>query len=123
MNTATYIIIAVIAVIAFFAIRSSVKHMKGQGGCCGGADEVIREDAKVLEQPVLGKKIVHIEGMHCENCKNSVERHVNKLEGAACTVDLKKNIAVVSYDRPIDEARLRRVIELLDFNVTGIEEA
>lgn len=122
MNTATYIIMAVLVVIAFFAVRSSTKRLKGQGGCCGGGDDVIREEAKVLDQPVLGKKIVHIEGMHCENCKNSVERHVNKLEGAACVVDLKKNIATVSYDRPLDEARLRRVIELLDFTVTGIEE-
>ncbi|MBQ9044960.1 MAG: heavy-metal-associated domain-containing protein [Oscillospiraceae bacterium] len=123
MNTATYIIIAIVAVIVFFAIRSSAKHMKGEGGCCGGGDTVIREEAKVLDNPVIGKKIVHIEGMHCENCKNSVERHVNKIEGAACEVDLKKNQAVVSYDREIDENRLRRVIELLDFTVTGIEEA
>lgn len=123
MNPATIIVIVAVAVIVFFAIRSSAKHMKGEGGCCGGGGDVIREERKTLEQPVIGKKIVHIDGMHCENCKNSVERHVNKIDGAACEVDLKKNIAVVSYDRPIDESRLRRTIELLDFTVTGIEEA
>ena len=123
MNAPTIIIIAVVAVIIIFAIRSSAKHMKGEGGCCGGGGEVIAEEKKELEGPVIGKKIVHIEGMHCDNCKNSVERHVNKIEGAACAVDLKKNQAVVSYDRPIDDNRLRRTIELLDFTVTGIEEA
>ena len=124
MNTATYVIIAVIAVIVFFAVRSTAKHMKGQGGCCGGGEEIsAAEDTKVLENPVIGQKVVHIEGMHCENCKNSVERHVNKLEGASCKVDLKKKSATVSYDRPLDDARLRKVIELLDFTVTGIEEA
>ena len=123
MNSATIIVILIVGVIVLFAIRSSVKHMKGEGGCCGGGGDVIHEERKALEGPVIGKKIVHIEGMHCENCRNSVERHVNKIEGASCEVDLKKNIALVSYDRPIDDARLRRTIELLDFTVTGIEEA
>ena len=66
---------------------------------------------------------MHIEGMHCENCKNSVERSVNKIDGAACRVDLKRNLAEVSYDRPIDENTLRFAIERLDFTVTAIEEA
>lgn len=30
------IVILIIAVIAVFALRSSLKHFKGQGGCCGG---------------------------------------------------------------------------------------
>ncbi len=29
------IVIVVIVVIAFFAVRSSMKHFKGEGGCCG----------------------------------------------------------------------------------------
>jgi copper chaperone CopZ len=121
MNTATYVIIAVIAVIVFFAIRSTAKHMKGQGGCCGGGEEIsAAEDTKVLENPMIGQKVVHIEGMHCENCKNSVERSVNRLDGAACRVDLKHNLAEVSYDRPLDENALRFAIERLDFQVTGI---
>lgn len=119
----TAIVVAVIVIIAFFAFRSSRKHIKGEGGCCGGGGGTIADPPKELDHPAIGKKIVHIEGMHCENCKNSVERHVNKLEGASCKVDLKKKIATVSYDRPLDDARLRKVIELLDFTVTGIEEA
>ena len=119
----TVIVVAVLVVIAFFAIRSSRKHMKGEGGCCGGGGDTIAEPPKELEGHVLGKKIVHIQGMHCENCKNSVERSVNRLDGAACRVDLRRNLAEVSYDRPLDENALRFAIERLDFQVTGIEEA
>ena len=119
----TYIVIAVIVIVAFFAIRSSRKHLKGEGGCCGGGGDVIVDPPKELENPAIGKKIVHIEGMHCENCKNSVERSVNRIDGAACRVDLKKNLAEVSYDRPLDEKALRFAIERLDFTVTAIEEA
>ena len=28
--------------------------------------------------------------MHCENCKNSIERSVNIIDGASCQVNLKK---------------------------------
>jgi copper chaperone len=33
-----YIIIAIIIVIAAIALRSAVRHFKGQGGCCGGSN-------------------------------------------------------------------------------------
>ena len=117
----TIIVAALIVIIAFFAFRSSRRHLKGEGGCCGGGDPVA-EPPKELENPAIGKKIVHIEGMRCENCKNSVERSVNRMEGAACRVNLKKDLAEVSYDRPLDEDALRFAIERLDFTVTAIEE-
>lgn len=119
----TAIVVAVIVIIAFFAFRSSRKHIKGEGGCCGGGGGTIADPPKELDHPAIGKKIVHIEGMHCENCKNSVERSVNRIDGAACRVDLKRKLAEISYDRPIDENTLRFAIERLDFTVTAIEEA
>ena len=121
MTLGTIAIVVVFAVIIFFAVRSSRKHMKGEGGCCGGGGGTIADPPKELENPAIGKKIVHIEGMHCDNCKNSVERSVNHLEGAACRVDLKNNLAEVTYDRPIEDNALRFAIERLDFTVTGIE--
>ena len=32
----TIIIVAILAVVAVVAARSGMKHMKGEGGCCGG---------------------------------------------------------------------------------------
>ena len=94
------IVIVVIVVIAFFAVRSSMKHFTGQK---------------------LGEKIIHIDGMHCDNCKNSVERQINKIDGASAMVNLRKKIAVVEYDRELDDEDLRKAVERLDFKVTGIE--
>ena len=116
----TVVCVAALAIIVFFAARSSLKHLKGNGGCCGGGGECFAVPTKELEGPIIGKKIVSIEGMHCENCKNSIERAVNRIEGASCTVDLKKNIAIVSYDRELDEDSLRRAIEWIDFAVKGM---
>ena len=111
------IVIVVIVVIAFFAVRSSMKHFKGEGGCCGGGGS----DEKVEKKVLTGEKIIHIDGMRCDNCKNSVERQINKIDGASAMVNLRKKIAVVEYDRELDDEDLRKAVERLDFKVTGIE--
>ena len=116
----TVIIIVILAIIVAIGIISSVKHMKGEGGCCGGGGGTVAEEKKVLDNPVIAVKTVDIEGMHCENCKNSIERSVNKLEGASCQVNLKKKQATVEVDREIDDADIRIAIERLDFKVIGI---
>ncbi len=77
----TAIIIGILAIIVVIAVISSVKHMKGEGGCCGGGGDTVAEEKKTLDNPVIAVKTVDIEGMHCENCKNSIERSVNKIDG------------------------------------------
>ena len=75
----TAIIIGILAIIVVIAVISSVKHMKGEGGCCGGGGNTVAEEKKTLDNPVIAVKTVDIEGMHCENCKNSIERLLTKL--------------------------------------------
>lgn len=116
---ATIVIILILGIIIFFAVRGTLKHMKGEGGCCGGGCSY-EEEQKVLENPILGSLTISIEGMRCQNCKNSIERNVNKIEGASCRVNLKKKTAVVQYDREIDPQEVKRVIERLDFIVGDI---
>mgnify|MGYP000009440334 FL=1 len=116
----TAIIIGILAIIVVIAVISSVKHMKGEGGCCGGGGDTVAEEKKILDNPVIAVKTVDIEGMHCENCKNSIERSVNKIDGASCQVNLKKKQATIEVDREIDDADIRIAIERLDFKVTGI---
>ena len=94
--------------------------MKGEGGCCGGGGDTVAEEKKILDNPVIAVKTVDIEGMHCENCKNSIERSVNKIDGASCQVNLKKKQATIEVDREIDDADIRIAIERLDFKVTEI---
>ncbi len=117
----TIIVVAIIVVIAFFAARSSFKHFKGEGGCCGGGGGSIIEEEKKLDGPKLGEVTVKIEGMHCENCKNRVERAINRIEGASAKVNLKKKVAVVSYDREISDDDLKRVIAEQEYKIIGIE--
>lgn len=122
--TATIVIIIIILAAAGFGIRASMKHFRGEGGCCGGSCSVPEEppERKSLSGPKLGEKVIHIEGMHCENCKNKVIRALNRLEGVSAEADLESGTATVSYDREIAEETLRFTVETLDYRVTGIEE-
>ena len=45
---------------------------------------------------------------------------LNKIDGVAAKVDLKKNRAVVSYDRPVKEEDLRQAVERAGFKVSSI---
>lgn len=115
-----YIIAAVLLAAVLLGLRSSLKHFKGKGGCCGGSEEP-KAKRKKLQEPSVAEKVIHIEGMHCESCKNRVERLLNQLDGAAAKVDLKRNTAVVSMCREIDDDTLRDAVEAGGYKVTGIE--
>ena len=120
MNTGTMIIIAVVIGIVVLGIISSRKHFGGEGGCCGGGGDV-KEPEKKLDGKVIEKKIVEIEGMHCEHCRNSVERFINKLDGASAKANYKKGMAYVSCDRTIKDEDIVRAVETAGFNVKGIK--
>ena len=106
MNTSTLIVLLIVIVIAAFAIKNSIGHFKGEGGCCGGG-ETILPDEKQLTGQKIGEKTVHIEGMHCENCKNRVERAINRIDGAVGKVNLKKNLLKEKYRMKRSEKPLK----------------
>ena len=120
MNISTLIVLVIVIVIAALALRSSIGHFKGEGGCCDTGGTIL-PDTKELEGAKIGEKRVRIEGMHCENCKNRVERAINRIDGAVAKVDLKKKTAVVSFDRDISDEEIRRAVEELDYKVITIE--
>ena len=109
------IVILILILIAIFAIRGTIKHMKGGGG----ASE-IKEKPSKLERPVIGEKIVQISGMTCEHCVNRVMRALNKIDGVSANVSLKGKRAVVSYDREIDVNVLKKAVEDAGYTVESI---
>lgn len=114
------IITGILIVIFFVAIRESVKHFKGQGGCCGGGSTV-KVKKKKLKEPILGTFIIAIDGMHCKNCKNQVEGKINDLEGVACRVNLNKKTASVTFNRDITKDEIQSVIEKSGYTVLEIK--
>ena len=51
----------------------------------------------------------------------SVTRAINRIDGAAAKVSLKKGEAVVSYDREISNEELKKVVEDRGYHVVSIQ--
>ena len=111
------IIVLIVIVLLGFALKGSIKHFKGESPCCGGGGGSLPPEEKKLENPVIGKKIVKISGRHCEHCVNAVTEAINKIDGASAKVSLHGKKAVVSYDRELDEAVLKKTIEDAGYTV------
>ena len=112
----TILIIAIIAALVIVGLKETIKHSKGEGACCGGG--AMKEDEEATVQ-LTGD--VHIDGMHCMNCKNSVTRSLQKMSGVSADVDLKHGVAHVEATRELSDEEITFAIERLDFKVTGIE--
>ena len=112
------IVIVVLILVLFVALQQVKKRLKG-GGCCSGGSSTIR-DKKTLTEPIIGKKILTVEGMHCENCEIRVENALNRLDGVLCKVNLKKKTATVSYSVEVSDEILKETVEKLGYQVTAI---
>ena len=75
---ADIIVVLIVIVLLGFALRGAIRHFKGDSPCCGGGTGIIKTDDKELKNPVIGKKTVHIEGMTCEHCVQSVKKALNE---------------------------------------------
>ncbi|MDE7253848.1 MAG: cation transporter [Acetatifactor sp.] len=102
------IIILTLIVIAVLAIKPTIKHFKGSGGCCGGGDY---QPKKKKLGKIIQKKTFQVKGMHCEHCCRRVEEAVNEIAGVSAQVKLKKGIVIVSYEKPVDDGIIVHKIE------------
>lgn len=115
-----YIAGAALIAAVLLALRPALRHFGGEGGCCGGGGET-KAKKKKLQAPVIAQKVLHIEGMNCQNCRSRVERQLNQLGGAAAKVSLRQNTAVVSMCREIGDRELKAAVEAAGYRVTEIE--
>ena len=117
------IIVLIVIVLLGLALKGSIKHFKGEGACCGGGSGSVVLDIpeKSLGNPVLGKKVLKVSGMHCEHCVKAVTEAINKVDGASAKVDLSQNEAVVSYDRELDEEELKRMVKDAGYRVVSVK--
>ena len=115
------IVIGILVVILFFAVKNTIPHFKGEGSCCGGGGRPKRiRPAKI--GTVVSVKTVKINGMSCEHCYARVQNALNSLEGVNAKVNGSRDVAVIKADREISNERIKEVIAELGYAVAGIEE-
>ena len=109
-----YIIIAIIVVIVAIGLVPCAIHFKGQGGCCGSSG--YKPKRKQLAH-VKYQKTFHVEGLHCENCKNRVEESVGDIKDVVGKVNLKQGLLTVSYAQDVADDVIKARIERLGYHV------
>ncbi|MBS1317993.1 MAG: heavy-metal-associated domain-containing protein [Lachnospiraceae bacterium] len=105
----TIIICAILVVICFFGIRSSMKRVSN--GCCGTGDDVKKvkaEDTDVSHYPYHFE--VEVEGMTCNQCKKRVENAFNEKSGFCAKVNLKQKKAEVYAKEQITVQEIRDIV-------------
>ena len=68
------------------------------------------------------KKVVIIEGMHCEHCAKKVENALLALEGVSkVKINLKTKEATILLSGPVQDDVIKEQIETLDYTVLEIK--
>ncbi len=69
------------------------------------------------------KKIIAVEGMHCQHCQASVEKALSQIDGVeAAKVDLAKKNATVTLSHEVDDAVLTRAVADAGFEPGAVTE-
>ena len=70
------------------------------------------------------KKLIHIEGMGCQNCVKHVHEALTNLESVIeAEVSLEKNSALITLSGDIDDSEIINAIDEASYDVTKIEAA
>lgn len=68
------------------------------------------------------RKIINIEGMHCEHCSNRVSKSLSSLVGVKkVKVDLKKKTAEIELTKEISDQLIIETISEAGFEVISIK--
>ncbi len=114
------IIIVILAVVLFFAIKNAIPHFKGQGACCGGGGADVKTKPRKLDR-VIGKKVMRIDGMRCEHCYTRVQNVLNSIDGISARVNGRRKQAVISYGKEVSDDILTTAVTDLGYEVISIQ--
>ncbi|WP_313583423.1 heavy-metal-associated domain-containing protein [Lacrimispora sp.] len=106
----TAIICAILIVLCYFGLRSTINRTKY--GCCGSGGSEVKKikvaDKNISHYPYT--RTLEVEGMTCGNCKKRVENEFNSREGLYASVDLKKKLAVIHMKDQMPEDELKEMV-------------
>ena len=117
----TGIIISVLVVVCFIAVRTYVKKLAH--GCCGAGGDKEQKLTKTADLSEFRYSYsVKISGMTCKNCAVRIENAFNRREGIFARVDFKSGTAEVSAKEPLSEFVIRQTVIGLSYSVEEIKQ-
>ena len=70
----------------------------------------------------MTKKIITVEGMHCNHCASSVEKTICALEGIKdAKVNLDKKTCTAKLSGEVSDEVIKNAVKEIGFEVTAIE--
>lgn len=93
-------------------------------GCQSGNKEKDSSDGTPIDTPLLVEKTVHISGMHCDMCEQSIEKGINELDGIEYVhASWNDSTTVVKYDESVTSVdEIRKAIEKRGYSVKEIRD-
>ena len=86
------------------------------------ADTTPTDRGPIQEGEIPMKKIMTVEGMHCEHCSARVEKALNSINGVKAKVNLKKKTAAIELSSNVSDQTLKDAVTEEGYEVVSIEE-
>lgn len=113
------LIVVVLLIIGIFSFRKRITK-----GCCSPADEEnIRKkqiDENLSDYPYTA--VVHIEGMHCDNCAEKI-RNTYAEKGCLAQVSLGNKEAVVHMKRRLSDEMLTAIPARIGYDADVVKDS
>ncbi|ADY56281.1 Heavy metal transport/detoxification protein [Syntrophobotulus glycolicus DSM 8271] len=68
------------------------------------------------------KKVIKIDGLHCEHCQATAEKALNAIHGVEAKVNLEKNQAIVHLSQEVDDQVFKDALSEVGFEAVSITE-
>jgi len=114
---ASVLIIVIIALVLFFSVKETVKHFKGESGCCGGGKDTVKIKKQKLKTIEYTQSFC-IEGMKCQNCANRIDNELNSIQGINSKVSLKEKTVIVKADHNVIDQEIIDIINHLGYKAS-----
>jgi len=114
------IIVAILVLAVVFAVRASIRHFKGEGGCCGGGNDAAPPEQDKAIGAVVARREMALSGLHCMKCVARVKHALDAIDGVSADVTLEPQRALVRMDRQVADDVLRKAVEDEGFKVESI---
>ena len=109
-------IIGIVIMCIIFALQSFRKNRKDS--CCATSTTASN---KQLSDPILYTKIITIQGMHCDQCSQSIQQALNTIQGISSIVSYANENAIISYTKEVPDSIVIQKIEKLGYKVKSIK--
>ncbi len=117
----TGILVTVLVIVAFIALRTAIKHFGIKRTCCGSGKHAAKREEKTLESVPIWEITLRIDDLCCEDCEIKLENAFNRMDGILAKASHKEKRAVLLLCKEWNKEELRKTVAKCGFTATDIQ--